>query len=213
MKTASLSLLAAVGTLLPATPATAQPVVTIVKVAKPWYVPGFYLQRKFRETIPQYAAIKGLEQKYYTLAADGSHFGGIYLWSDRASAEAWFTPAWFQRVRELRGTEAKLEYFSAPALSRRRAAAASDTPYAALVLRSKETATDSTRPASADETWLRRYEVVSADGAQRGSITLWASEAAARAQLAAEGKRGATRLECFAVPVQTPGAAGDRIQP
>lgn len=223
MKPTSLSLLAAAGVLLPALTATAEPVVTVVKVAKPWYLPSFLLTRKFRETIPQYAAIPGLAQKYYTVTADGRFFGGIYLWTDRAAAEAWFTPAWFQKVRELRGTEAQLEYFAAPALERRAPSTSEGAFQATLITRELPAGLEAAqireraRALLASEApaagLLRRYAIVSADAKQIGLVSLWADAGTARAQLANAAKSGAARVESFAVPVQTPGGAGDRVQP
>lgn len=75
-----------------------EPVVTIVKVPPPWYAAEFLLPRAFRKAVPQYAAIEGLQMKAFTVAEDG-RFGGAYLWRSRTAAQAWFGPAWQQRVR------------------------------------------------------------------------------------------------------------------
>ena len=47
--------------------------------------------------------------------ADGK-FGGIYIWKDEASANAWFTPAWHDRVLKEYGQPASLEWFDTPIL-------------------------------------------------------------------------------------------------
>jgi heme-degrading monooxygenase HmoA len=64
--------------------------------------------------MPQYAAIPGLSFKIFTLARPGREFGGVYLWQDRAAADAWFGPAWHERVRRERGVEADVRMFDAP---------------------------------------------------------------------------------------------------
>ncbi|HQQ77168.1 MAG TPA: hypothetical protein PLB01_07415 [Thermoanaerobaculia bacterium] len=91
----------------------ATPVVTIVRVKKPWYAPRSAVVRKMRETIPQYQSIPGLAYKIYSLTADG-RYGGLYLWTDRASAEAWFSPEWFVRVQRERKTPGEVRFFDAP---------------------------------------------------------------------------------------------------
>jgi hypothetical protein len=88
--------------------------VVVVKVSKPWYAPNMLVVRKMRSAIPQYTAIPGLMFKAFTLARHGGEFGGVYLWRDRASAEAWFAPAWYARVRKERGVEPDVRMFEAP---------------------------------------------------------------------------------------------------
>lgn len=95
------------------TQAQSAPTVVVVKVAKPWYVPDALIVHKMRGAIPQYAAVPGLSFKIFTLARPGREFGGVYLWQDRASADAWFGPAWHERVRRERGVEADVRMFDA----------------------------------------------------------------------------------------------------
>ena len=59
--------------------------------------------------------LPGLLRKYFILTADGK-FGGIYLWKDEASAKAWFTPAWQERVLKEHGQPASVEWFDTPIL-------------------------------------------------------------------------------------------------
>ena len=95
-----------------ASPSTA--VVAVVAVPRPWYAPRFVVVSKMRDTIPQYERLPGLIYKAFTLTRDGDRYGGIYLWSDRASAEAWFDRAWFARVEKERGAKGEVRYFDAP---------------------------------------------------------------------------------------------------
>jgi len=82
--------------------------VTITRVQPPWYTARFLIVRGFRKSVPEYQVVPGLARKAYTLAATDGHFGGVYLWHTRADAEAWFTPAWFSRVRKSYGVEGEV---------------------------------------------------------------------------------------------------------
>ena len=94
---------------------TSQPAVAaIVKVAKPWYATKSAVTGKMRETVPQYESLPGLEYKMFSFAQSDGDYGGIYLWKDRASAQTWFNPAWFERVRRKRGVEGKVRSFDVP---------------------------------------------------------------------------------------------------
>lgn len=48
------------------------------------------LTAKFVDSVPRYQAVPGLDRKYYYRTED-NHGGGVYLFRDRASAEAFFT--------------------------------------------------------------------------------------------------------------------------
>jgi hypothetical protein len=98
----------------PSPSAQAVPVVVIVRVPKPWYAPRTLVLGKMRDTVPQYAKLPGLLFKAYSFERESGDFGGLYHWRDRASAEAWFNPAWFERVRQERGVEALVRLFEAP---------------------------------------------------------------------------------------------------
>lgn len=82
-------------------------VVTVTKVKPPWYAARFLIVRGFRKAVPEYQAIPGLLTKQFSLSSDG-RFGGVYLWKDRASAQAWFSPKWFERVRRVYGVEGEV---------------------------------------------------------------------------------------------------------
>ena len=92
----------------------ATPVAVIVKVPKPWYAPKAVVIGRMRDTIPQYESLAGLSYKMYSFAQADGQFGGIYLWKDAASAQAWFNPAWFNRVKKERGAEGHVRYFDVP---------------------------------------------------------------------------------------------------
>jgi hypothetical protein len=108
-------LAAAAATCLPAGAQSplAPPVVTIVRVPKPWYAPQMLVVSKMRDSMAEYAKIPGLTYKVYTLAQADKRYGGIYLWQSRQSAEAWFNPNWFARVEKERGAPGEVRTFEA----------------------------------------------------------------------------------------------------
>lgn len=85
----------------------------IVRVRAPWWAPRGLITGRFVDAIPEYAAIAGLEHKSFTHTEDG-RFGGVYRWRQEADARAWFTPAWFERVRQSRGVEPEVVALRAP---------------------------------------------------------------------------------------------------
>nr|WP_295782003.1 YdhR family protein [Rhodoferax sp.] len=94
--------------------ASPTPVVVIVRVPKPWYAPRAVVAGKMRDTIPQYAHLPGLAFKAFSFERESGDFGGVYYWRDAASAQAWFNPAWFARVKAERGADASVRIFEAP---------------------------------------------------------------------------------------------------
>ena len=101
------------GSAMAAEPATPTPVVVVVRVAKPWYAPRAAIVGKMRDTVPEYSRLPGLIFKAFSFERESSDFGGLYYWRDRAAADAWFNPAWFERVRKERGSEASVRVFDA----------------------------------------------------------------------------------------------------
>lgn len=99
------------GPLVLATPGTAA--LVIVRVPAPWWAPRWLITGRFVDAIPEYATIPGLEHKSFTHTEDG-RFGGVYRWRTEADARAWFTPAWFERVRQSRGVEPEVVVLPAP---------------------------------------------------------------------------------------------------
>jgi hypothetical protein len=90
------------------------PVATSVVIKTPPGVTRAMIEGGFKQAVPTYQAIPGLIRKYFTVNSDG--FGGIYLWKNRAAAEAWFTPAWRAKAKATYGTDPSLTYFDAPVL-------------------------------------------------------------------------------------------------
>lgn len=88
-------------------------VVSIVKVKAPWYAFQFVLKGKFKDAIPDYQKIDGLQFKAFSTidTEQGKFFGGIYLWENQQVAENWFTPAWHEKVKTKIGSAANLSYY------------------------------------------------------------------------------------------------------
>ena len=92
--------------------AAEKPVATIVVIQTPAGITRPMLEGGFKQALPVYEKIPGLLRKYF-IANEGS-FGGMYLWKDRASADAWYTAAWRTKAKATYGTEPQLTYFDSP---------------------------------------------------------------------------------------------------
>jgi heme-degrading monooxygenase HmoA len=179
---------------------TTTPTVVVVKVPTPWYAPNWLVLRKMRAALPTYRVIPGLTFKAFTFARPDGEFGGVYLWQDRASLEAWFNSAWFARVRKERGVEPEVRMFETLSVLDTRDTASAVGPQAAgleaiddavivVVTRSRppgatpeqlqrgfaaEAAIERNAPGL-----LRKYGVLVGDD-RFGGVYLWRDEASAR---------------------------------
>lgn len=86
--------------------------IAIVKVPTPWYAPRSIVKSRIIEAVPQYQTITGLDHKYFTMGADGT-VGGIYLWKDKKSANAFYNEEWQARILETYGQPAELRLMTA----------------------------------------------------------------------------------------------------
>ena len=98
-----------------AVPVAAEPVAVLVAVPVPRGMAKAQLEALFRQSVPEYAKLPGLVRKYYTIGDDG-RAGGIYLWSSRAAAEAWYNDAWKADVQKRWGAPAAVSYFDVPVI-------------------------------------------------------------------------------------------------
>lgn len=87
----------------------------ITKVKTPWYAWKGIIVSKMRKTIPEYAAIKGLNKKWYSIAEDNSSFGGLYFWETETDAQRWFTKDWFDATLKKYGEKGKAIYYKVTA--------------------------------------------------------------------------------------------------
>jgi hypothetical protein len=88
-------------------------VATIIEIKTPWYATSGLVKKRLQDAIPTYAVTPRLIYKYFTQGSDRT-FGGIYLWENQASAEAYFGPTWHERVTKRYGQDGKVTFLKAP---------------------------------------------------------------------------------------------------
>jgi len=200
------------------------PVVVIVKVPTPWYAPRALVVSKMRDTIPEYESLPALSFKAFSFARESGDFGGIYLWRDRAAAQAWFSPAWHERVRQQRGNSASVRMFDAPLTIDNTPggtpASANSQAVATLVELNTPPGVSRERllqefeaaaPAYRQIPGLLRKHFIITEAGGFGGIYLWRDDASARAwfnarwQEQVRAKYGQdARMEWFDTPILTP---------
>lgn len=92
--------------------APAGKVAVVVSIATPPGVTDAYLKGEFDKAAPRYQAIPGLIRKYFTI--EPKRFGGIYYWSSKAAAQAWFNDAWVARAKATYGSDPVVTYYDVP---------------------------------------------------------------------------------------------------
>jgi heme-degrading monooxygenase HmoA len=152
-------------------------VVTITEVQRPWYAFRFIIKGRFEQAVPEYTAISGLLQKNFALSDDGKSFGGIYLWRTKASADAWFTPAWFKRTQEQYGKTGKVSTFRLLSYTAYNAVPKPTGGYWSVLHRGSQKAIGAVPPAGL----LHAYRVSDEAVPQEAGITLWRSKDDAKA--------------------------------
>ena len=195
-------------------------VVSIVRVEAPWWAPAFLIRNRFAASIPRYEQVSGLLRKFFILSED-RRLGGIYLWENRAAADAFYDEAWHADIVDRYGEPADLLIFESPtqliAEAGRAAGGASETgrDYVALLVRSGDPAgrgpheVGATREASVPGL-LYRYAGAYAQ------VYLFANERHAEAFVAARSRpsAGSLRIERFDAPVVLHNApAAPRVAP
>ena len=87
--------------------------VAVVVIAKiPAGVPRAKVEEGILASVPTYQNIPGLVRKVFTVNEDS--YGGLYVWANRAAAEAWFTPEFVAKVKARTGVEPQITYFDSP---------------------------------------------------------------------------------------------------
>lgn len=87
-------------------------VAVVVSIATPAGVTDAYLKGEFDKAAPRYQQIPGLIRKYFTI--EPKRFGGIYYWSTKAAAQAWFSDAWVARAKATYGADPVVTYYEVP---------------------------------------------------------------------------------------------------
>jgi heme-degrading monooxygenase HmoA len=108
-------------------------VATLVLLRTPAGVGREQIETEFRKAAPSYRTVPGLLRKHFIVGHDNTSFGGLYLWRDEASAQAWFNDAWHERVRKTYGQEAAIDWFDTPILLPTRDAA-NAAPASAMIV-------------------------------------------------------------------------------
>lgn len=93
-------------------PATQVPVTVVVSIATPPGATRAQIEAGMAKSVPLYANMPGLIRKYFTIG-EGS-FGGVYLWKNRAAAQAWFTDAWKAKAQATYGSAPQIAYCDVP---------------------------------------------------------------------------------------------------
>lgn len=58
------------------------------------------IRRQFAAVAERYIGIPGLIRKYFGFSADGKSVVGIYLWTSKGAADAFYSPDWIAGVTE-----------------------------------------------------------------------------------------------------------------
>ena len=66
-----------------------------------------------KQSVPQFKALPGLVRKYYTIS-DDNRAGGVYLFTDRASAQRHFDAKWVEGISKTYGAAPDVIYLSSP---------------------------------------------------------------------------------------------------
>lgn len=64
-----------------------------------------------RATVPRWSANPALLRKHYLLTEDGKRCAGLYIWPDRAAAEAAHDEQWQANVAKRTGSRPTIAYF------------------------------------------------------------------------------------------------------
>jgi len=108
----ALTVMAQVGAASAQTVNSEKLVATVVIAKIPPGVPRAKIDEGIVAAVPTYQKIPGLIRKVFTVNDDT--YGGVYLWADRAAAEAWFTPEFIAKVKARSGTEPQILYYDSP---------------------------------------------------------------------------------------------------
>ncbi|SDI86218.1 hypothetical protein [Lutimaribacter saemankumensis] len=72
--------------------------------------------RRFETTMPAWQANEKLVRKYYLFDEETRQGGGVYLWPDKAAAQAAHNEEWCDRAEKLYGSRPTFEYFETPCI-------------------------------------------------------------------------------------------------
>ncbi|HHK75017.1 MAG TPA: monooxygenase [Rhizobiales bacterium] len=70
--------------------------------------------RMFEGSAPKYKEMAGLVRKHYIRSGDGRRVGGIYVWKDRAAADAVYDGEWRAFVTQKYGSPPIIRFYENP---------------------------------------------------------------------------------------------------
>lgn len=70
----------------------------------------------FEASAPRYETVPGLVRKYYLCDPDSRIGGGVYLWENRAAADALYDGGWRETIRERFGNNPRIAWFDTPVI-------------------------------------------------------------------------------------------------
>jgi hypothetical protein len=72
------------------------------------------LVENVKTTAHTYTGIPGLIRKYYGITPDAAALVGIYLWTNREAADAFYSPEWMATVTQRWGTPPQRQDWETP---------------------------------------------------------------------------------------------------
>ena len=63
-------------------------------------LPEVAIRRQFAAVADRYLGVPGLVRKYFGFTEDAKNVAGIYLWTSREAADAFYSPEWMAGVTE-----------------------------------------------------------------------------------------------------------------
>lgn len=151
-------------------------ILTIAKVKKPWYATRNIVIKKMNQSIPEYQSIKGLNEKFYSFTEDHSFFGGIYFWTSSEEARQWFNTAWFERTKKKYKQPGIVDYYQIKSNTTVKTPETVNGRYWSVL---SLYPTDFTIDTSVSGL-LKVVGLEDINNKQKGYITLWENEKAAR---------------------------------
>ncbi len=90
------------------------PVAVVVAIPIPAGMSRAAVEASFQKSAPAFQSLPDLKEKYFTVNEETHRAGGIYLWSSRAAAQAFFSDSWKAGINSTYGSPAELTWYDAP---------------------------------------------------------------------------------------------------
>jgi hypothetical protein len=91
-------------------------ITAIVRYRLPPHIDEANCRAHYERIAPGFGDVPGLLQKQFIWREDGSA-GGVYRWTDRASAERFYSGPWRDEIRERYDSEPEIEFFHTIAIT------------------------------------------------------------------------------------------------